>query len=87
MLDLRVVAHILGWVMISVAVMLTLPAGLDWARGDTDWPAFVLAAVVSALFGALMILANATPEKPELNLRQAFVLIASGWLTVCECWT
>lgn len=82
MLDLRVVAHILGWVMISVAVMLTLPAGLDWARGDTDWPAFVLAAVVSALFGALMILANATPEKPELNLRQAFVLIASGWLTV-----
>ncbi|MDF1790573.1 MAG: TrkH family potassium uptake protein [Thalassobaculaceae bacterium] len=82
MLDLRVVAHILGWVMISIALMLTVPAGLDWVRADSDWPAFVLAAVVSALFGALMILANAMPERPELNLRQAFVLIASGWLTV-----
>ena len=83
MLDLRVVAHILGWVMISIAVMLLVPAGLDWARADADWPAFVVAAVISALFGALMILANSMPDRPELNLRQAFVLIASGWLTVC----
>ena len=83
MLDLRVVAHILGWVMISVAVTLLLPAGLDWVRADADWPAFVVAAVISALFGALMILANTMPERPDLSLRQAFVLIASGWLTVC----
>ncbi|WP_420565690.1 TrkH family potassium uptake protein [Thalassobaculum sp.] len=83
MLDLRVVAHILGWVMISVAAMLLLPAGLDWVRADADWPAFVVAAVISALFGALMILANSMPERPELSLRQAFVLIASGWVTVC----
>lgn len=82
MIDLRLVFHILGWLTCWVGALLLVPTLTDLAFHNTDWASFFSAAMFAFFVGVLVILTTRTDKIAKLDFRQAFLLIAVGWIAV-----
>jgi trk system potassium uptake protein TrkH len=80
LIDIRPIAHVLGWLLVFMAVMMLIPAALDRVDGMTDEVAFLRAAVVTGVTGVLVVLATANLGSKGLDTRQAFLLTFSLWV-------
>jgi trk system potassium uptake protein TrkH len=80
MFDLRPVFHVLGLIVAVLGLAMLAPTGLDLARHDANWQAFLMAAVVTAAIGALVAIANRSSLALGLSIRQAYLLTAGIWI-------
>ncbi len=78
-IDIRPVAHILGYLLLALGLAMLAPALLDLSNGDPNWTAFLKAGVATALTGGLTALACHNVEVHALTVRQAFLLTTSTW--------
>lgn len=76
------VFHILGLILLALGVAMTVPAGLDLALGDPNWPQVLEAAIETSLAGALLALASRVEKQRPFDLRQAYLLTAGIWVVV-----
>jgi len=84
MLEIRPVAHILGWIACATACVLCVPAIADFAAGNKEWEAFFATTIGAACIGASLVLATrAEGGHEKFNIRQAFLVTTLGWVTVC----
>lgn len=77
--DLRPVFFITGMMIAVLGLIMFIPAIVDFASGDESWQAFSIAGFVTALFGAILTLANYAP-KVQLRARGAFLLTTFSWI-------
>jgi trk system potassium uptake protein TrkH len=77
--DLRPILHIIGLLLIGLAILMLIPAAADLASGDPDWLVFWASAATTGFFGMAMVLANRRPDL-ALNIKQAFVLTTLAWV-------
>ncbi|MEP1028790.1 MAG: potassium transporter TrkH, partial [Alphaproteobacteria bacterium] len=82
MLNIRPVVHLLGLLSCFIAVLLCIPALTDAVYHDQDWKPFVTAALVTGFIGFALAIAAWPRDGIALNLRQAFLVTALGWVTV-----
>ncbi len=84
MLELRPVGYIIGLLIATLGAMMLFPMMLDYLSGDANWMAFLEAAVVTCLIGALLSLscANSTRKGDVITLRQSFVLTTGTWVAL-----
>ena len=59
-----------------------IPAFVDWLYGNNDWPAFVGASLLTLFVGAILYLSNRDSTTEHLELRQAFLLTNSAWISI-----
>ena len=59
-----------------------IPAFVDWFYGNNDWPAFVGASLLTLFVGAILYLSNRDSTTEHLELRQAFLLTNSAWISI-----
>ena len=59
-----------------------IPAFVDWLYGNNDWPAFVGASLLTLFIGAILYLSNRDSTTEHLELRQAFLLTNSAWISI-----
>ena len=59
-----------------------IPAFVDWLYGNNDWPAFVGASLLTLFVGAILYLSNKDSTTEHLELRQAFLLTNSAWISI-----
>ena len=81
MLDLRPVFFVCGLLLITVAVVMAVPAIADFAVGHADWQVFGVSALLTLFVGGLLILMNRT-QAPRLTVRQAFLLTVATWTAI-----
>ena len=55
---------------------------VDWLYGNNDWPAFVGASLLTLFVGAILYLSNRDSTTEHLELRQAFLLTNSAWISI-----
>ena len=73
------VAHVLGLLLASFALVCLLPVGCSLLFADGQWPHYLAAAAITA--GCGLVLAGATWRfRRELKPRDGFLLITLGWL-------
>jgi trk system potassium uptake protein len=77
--DIRPVAHIIGWLVFALGLLMLLPMGIDLIDRDSDAGAFALAAVVTILTGTSVVLACTRAGSATLDLRQGFLLTTGAW--------
>ncbi|WP_050527285.1 TrkH family potassium uptake protein [Pseudorhodobacter aquimaris] len=84
MIDLRPVGYIIGLLVATLGAMMLFPMALDYFSGSPNWQAFLEAAVLTCLMGALLSLscANATEKGQGITLRQSFVLTTGTWVAL-----
>jgi trk system potassium uptake protein TrkH len=78
--DLRPVLWGLGLLLTLFALALALPALTDALQGDPDWPMFLAVSGLSLFAGLMLVLANLNHPARGLSVRQAILLVVSGWL-------
>lgn len=79
LIDIRPIAHVMGWLTLFMAALMLAPALLDIADRRDDGQAFLLSAGLTGLVGGLVTLATANHAGRGLDTRQAFLLTAAIW--------
>lgn len=80
MIDYRPVGFILGWLVAGFGATMVLPMGFDIADGNGNGPAFALSMAITVTIGAMVGLACAGSRRPDLDLRQGFLLTVGAWV-------
>jgi len=81
MSDLRPVFFIIGIMIAGLGVAMFLPMVVDLAYNDVSWQTFAMSGILTGLMGAVLALANYTPE-PDLRARGAFLLTTLSWVSL-----
>ncbi|MDF2097087.1 TrkH family potassium uptake protein [Aquibaculum arenosum] len=79
--DLKPVVFVNGVILSVLALIMLAPAAVDASFGDDDWPVFLLCSGLTLFIGVGMALAS-RGNRPQLELRQAFILTATVWVVL-----
>ncbi len=85
MFDLRPLSLVIGYMLLALGALMTVPALVDFTVGNQDWRGFLLAAALTVFTGLALTLAGRVPAGqllPALNLRQAFLLTSLSWIMI-----
>jgi len=80
-MDFRPVILVTGTLLSILAVMMCIPAIVDYAAGHPDWETFVISAGVTLFVGVGMALTSRTGGS-KLSIRQAFVMTTASWIAL-----
>ncbi|MFH1845679.1 MAG: TrkH family potassium uptake protein [bacterium] len=76
----RAVCRVLGFLYVVTGVCLLLPAGVALLYGESDWPAFLVAAALGGVIGGLAM--RVGRGAPDLGIREGFAVVTFGWLSI-----
>ncbi len=82
MLDMRPIAYLIGRMLVVLAILMLAPAIVDWRAGLPNGADFLLAAVITGAFGALLSLTTHNALGLSIQVRQAYLLTAAIWLVI-----
>jgi len=76
------VIYLIGMLLCILSLFMLVPAIVDWFYGSNDWPAFIASSLVTVFFGGACYLSARGSATEHLELRQAFLLTNSAWLSI-----
>ena len=76
------IIYLIGMLLCILSLFMMIPAFVDWLYGNNDWPAFVGASLLTLFVGAILYLSNKDSTTEHLELRQAFLLTNSAWVSI-----
>ena len=65
-----------------LSIFMLIPAIVDWFYEGKDWPAFVGSSMATLFIGSILFLTNRGSATEHLELRQAFLLTNSAWISI-----
>lgn len=81
MTEYRTIFFVLGILLTTLAVAMTLPVAVDLAVNNKDWEVFAASASITLFTGVTLIL-TCRSKSGQLNLRQAFLLTSLSWIVL-----
>ena len=78
------IIYLIGMLLCILSLFMMIPAFVDWLYGNNDWPAFVGASLLTLFVGAILYLSNRDSTTEHLELRQAFLLTNSAWISIAS---
>ncbi len=78
-MNLRGVAYLSGWLLLSLAAALLVPAGVSLLLGGSDGWVFVATSCLVGLFGVLLVRVFRQRGGIEFGRHDAFVLVSLAW--------
>ncbi len=81
-IDLRPIVYLLGRILIVLAIVMLIPAIVDYRAGLHNGVDFLQCAVVTGGLGAMLSIATADGIGRGLNIRQAYLLTITIWTIV-----
>ena len=76
------IIYLIGMLLCILSLFMMIPAFVDWFYGNNDWPAFVGSSLATLFVGAILFLSNRESTTEHLELRQAFLLTNSAWISI-----
>jgi|TARA_B110000263_G_scaffold41927_1_gene33827 trk system potassium uptake protein TrkH len=80
-LNIRPILFILGLLLTTLALAMSLPALIDALTGHSDWQVFLASAGLTMFIGISLILTMRGSDM-SLGIREAFILTIGSWLGV-----
>ncbi len=81
MFDFRPILHIVGILLTTLSVAMTIPAIADAVAGNPDWQVFLASAGLTLFVGGALVLMTRTNDA-RIGVRQAFLLTTLSWVTM-----
>lgn len=79
--SLRPIFFINGLLLMILALGMVVPLIADLAHDNSDWQVFTVSALVTFLFGSLLVMSQ-SGSVGELTVKQAFMLTTTSWLVL-----
>jgi len=80
-MDFRPIILVSGTLLAILALMMCIPATIDYVAGHPDWEIFTISAGVTLFVGVGMALTSRTGGA-KLTIRQAFVMTTASWVAL-----
>ena len=81
MLNIRPILFILGLLLTTLALAMSIPALIDALTGHSDWQVFLASAGLTMFIGISLIL-TMRGSNMAIGIRDAFILTIGSWLGV-----
>jgi len=81
-MDFRPILYVMGMLLCVLATGMAIPMLVDLYYDHQDWQIFLFSILICTFFGGTLVLSNSGSTSQALNIRQAFVLTAMGWLVM-----
>ena len=81
-MDMRPILYVMGMLLCLLAMGMAVPMLVDLYYQHDDWEVFFFSICICTFFGVTLILSNTGCTDESLNIRQAFVLTAMGWMVM-----
>ena len=76
------VINLIGLLLCTLAAFMLIPGFVDYILGDEDWAAFLVSSFITLFVGAGLYLSSRENNPEHLELRQAFLLTNSAWISI-----
>ena len=76
------IIHLIGMLLCILSLFMLIPAFVDWFYGSKNWPAFIGSSMATLFIGSILFLINKGSATEHLELRQAFLLTNSAWISI-----
>ncbi len=76
------VINLIGLLLCTLSVFMLIPGFVDYILGDDDWAAFLVSSFMTLFVGAGLYLSSRENNPEHLELRQAFLLTNSAWISI-----
>jgi len=80
-MDLRPAIFVVGLLLATLAVVMCIPAVVDFIFGHPDWKVFATAAATTMFIGVTMALTSRT-QNAKLTIRHAFLITTASWIAL-----
>lgn len=81
MIAYRSVLYLIGMLLSTMAAAMVIPILVEFFIYQTDgWEEFSFAFFITGALGSLLAIANRSPERIELKVREAFLMTALCWI-------
>jgi len=78
-MHLSIVIHILGLLLVFLAVAMLLPIPFIWYYGEADIPAFLTSAAITAIVGLLAYFLTRKNREQDLRPKEGIAIVGFGW--------
>ncbi len=76
------VINLIGLLLCTLSAFMLIPGFIDYILGDEDWAAFLVSSFITLFVGAGLYLSSRDNNPEHLELRQAFLLTNSAWISI-----
>ena len=76
------VINLIGLLLCTLSAFMLIPGFVDYILGDDDWAAFLVSSFITLFVGAGLYLSSRENNPEHLELRQAFLLTNSAWISI-----
>ena len=76
------VINLIGLLLCTLSAFMLIPGFVDYILGDEDWAAFLVSSFITLFVGAGLYLSSRESNPEHLELRQAFLLTNSAWISI-----
>ena len=80
-MDFRPIFLVIGLLLATLALIMLIPAAVDFLAGNPDWEVFAISSGVTLFVGVAMALTSRAGVM-NLSIRQAFLMTTLSWLTL-----
>jgi len=80
-MDIRPALFIVGVLLATLAMVMCIPAAVDYFHGHPDWQVFAVAAAATFFIGVTMALTTRS-RQIQLTIRHAFMVTTLSWLAL-----
>ena len=76
------VINLIGLLLCTLSAFMLIPGFVDYILDDEDWAAFLVSSFITLFVGAGLYLSSRENNPEHLELRQAFLLTNSAWISI-----
>ncbi len=76
------VINLIGLLLCTLSAFMLIPGFVDYILDDDDWAAFLVSSFITLFVGAGLYLSSRENNPEHLDLRQAFLLTNSAWISI-----
>jgi len=73
----------IGSLVVVLGMFMWLPAIVDLAHEQTEWPAFMLASGLTIFFGIMMVMSTWNTRYSSSPIRRAYFVTVGAWIFLC----
>ena len=82
MLHFKLILNVLGFLLVSLGILMILPLLVDLTNNNLSWISFMISSLLSMAVGIAIILSTKGGKKETLIMQDAFLLTTLSWIFI-----
>ena len=83
MINFKIILNVLGFLLISLSGILTIPLLCDLIIQNETWKSFLISLVISFSFGLTLVLSTRGDRETKVTMQDTFLLTTLSWIVIC----